>query len=250
MANVICKIWLFWSEEWSSQLIANEIQHVTLKLYNSVLQKEVLLIAVYANCDAIKRQDLWDYVGQIVVNHQLPWIVGRDFNVVLSEEEKQGGLLVRNRNNRFCSICEYVSFSGVEIYREVAHLIRNGSDHAPLHIVCDSNEEVIIKPFRFLNFLTKHHSFMEIVKDNWEIEFAANPFVELQEKMKKVKKALASWSKETYGNIFQQIATLEDVIKVKELQLEVNPTGVNREQLHKAQVDLNRYLSIEKEYWK
>ncbi|XP_059306203.1 uncharacterized protein LOC132057591 [Lycium ferocissimum] len=181
------------------------------------------------------------------MTHHLPWIVGGDFNVILSEEAKQRGLPVLQQETvdfsqfiRNCGLAE-LKFSGSKftwwngriegdcIFKrldrvlgnqeflqflpssEVFHLIRDGSDHAPLHVVCDSNEEA---------------------------------------KMKRVKKALASWSKETYGNIFQQISTLEDVIKVKELQLELNPTGLNREELHKAQVDLNRYLTIEEEYWK
>jgi len=39
---------------------------------------------------------------------------------------------------------------------EVHHLIRQGSDHAPLHLICNSEEEPIVKTFRFLNFWTKH----------------------------------------------------------------------------------------------
>jgi len=38
---------------------------------------------------------------------------------------------------------------------------------------------------------------------------------------------LAKWSKKTFGNVFQQIATLEDVIKTKEIQLEMAPTESN-----------------------
>lgn len=40
---------------------------------------------------------------------------------------------------------------------------------------------------------------------------------------KKVKMALAKWSRKEFGDIFTQLATLEDVIKVKETQLELDP---------------------------
>jgi len=51
----------------------------------------------------------------------------------------------------------------------------------------------------------------EVIKQNWMVDFVGIPFVEFQVKMKK---ALASWSKEVFGNVFHQIATIEDVIKV------------------------------------
>ncbi|XP_059288627.1 uncharacterized protein LOC132041979, partial [Lycium ferocissimum] len=257
------KIWLFWSEDCNGQVIANEVQQVTLRLNNSFLQ-EVMIIVVYANCTAIQTQELWDSVGQIARNCQLPWIVGGAFNVTLSEEEKLGGLPVHHQETidfaQFINNCGLVElqFSGSRFTwwngrieddcilkrldrvlgnqefiqllpsSEVSHLIRNGSDHASLHVVCDSNEEIFVRPFRFLNFWTKHHKFMDVIKENWSLDYAANPFIELQGKMKKVKKALARWSKETYGNIFQQISTLEDVIKVKELQMETNPSEQTR----------------------
>lgn len=68
--------------------------------------------------------------------------------------------------------------------------------------------------------------------------------------MKRVKQALTRWSKETFGDIFQQISTLEDVIKVKEIQLEIRQSVQNRVELYKAQADLKRYLKIEEEFWK
>lgn len=57
------------------------------------------------------------------------------------------------------------------------------------------------------------------------------------QKLKNTKSALTRWSKETLGNIFQEITTLEDIIKFKEKQFEENPNGMNREKLSKAQAD-------------
>lgn len=47
-------------------------------------------------------------------------------------------------------------------------------------------------------------------------------------KLKQVKSVLAKWSREIFGNIFQEIATLEEVIKVREQQFEVSPLGANK----------------------
>lgn len=65
-----------------------------------------------------------------------------------------------------------------------------------------------------------------------------------------MKKALSQWSKETYGNIFQQIATIENTIKVKEMQFEEDPSLENRSQLFKVQAELTRYLHLEEKFWK
>lgn len=68
--------------------------------------------------------------------------------------------------------------------------------------------------------------------------------------MKRVKSSLTKWSKEHFGNIFQEIATLEEIIKVREKHFEEYPSGTNREILFKAQADLNIQLKREKDYWK
>ncbi|KAK6788076.1 hypothetical protein RDI58_016601 [Solanum bulbocastanum] len=58
------------------------------------------------------------------------------------------------------------------------------------------------------------------------------------------------WSKEVFGNIFQQIATLEDMIRIKENQFEINPLAGNRTDLSRTEAELKKYLKIEEEYWK
>ncbi|XP_059292492.1 uncharacterized protein LOC132045941 [Lycium ferocissimum] len=209
-----------------------------------------------------------------------------DFNLILKADEKLGGLPVHlSKTGDFghfvnnCGLME-LKFSGSRytwwngrteedcIFKrldrvfgnqefmdlfpsfDVSHLIRHGSDHAPLHVVCDSQEEVVVKPFKFLNFWSQHPKFLELVQDNWCLDFAANPFTEFQANMKKMKLALAKWSNDTYGNIFLQISTIDYGIKVKELQFELNPSMLHRTDLPKAQAELNSYLHLEEEYWK
>lgn len=66
------------------------------------------------------------------------------------------------------------------------------------------------------------------------VDFVGSPFIEVQAKLKRVRKALAEWSKQTYGDIFKKVATLDDVIKAKEAQFEVLPTPNNREESEKS----------------
>lgn len=51
-------------------------------------------------------------------------------------------------------------------------------------------EGVIINPFQFLYFWVKHKNFHEVKRQNWMVNFVGSLFIELQEKLKKVKKKL------------------------------------------------------------
>lgn len=71
-----------------------------------------------------------------------------------------------------------------------------------------------------------------------------------QQKLKNTKSALTRWSKEYFGNIFKEIATLEDIIKIREKQFEENPSGLNRNNLFKAHAELSMHLKREEEVWR
>ncbi|XP_075083474.1 uncharacterized protein LOC142167215 [Nicotiana tabacum] len=89
-----------------------------------------------------------------------------------------------------------------------------------------------------------------VVKENWCVDFATNPFILFNHKLKKLKRALSVWNKATYGDIFQKIARLEELVLIHEAQFELQPTLLNRERLHKVQAELIRYLAIEEEFWR
>ncbi|XP_049356312.1 uncharacterized protein LOC125820932 [Solanum verrucosum] len=57
-------------------------------------------------------------------------------------------------NNEFMN-----TFQGSEVH----HLIKEGFEHASLHVRCNNVQEQIRKPFRFLNFWVKHKDFVKVV---------------------------------------------------------------------------------------
>ncbi|XP_070008698.1 uncharacterized protein [Nicotiana sylvestris] len=205
---------------------------------------------VYAKCDAIERIELWDSLYAMAADMDVPWLVGGDFNVIWDDEEKFGGRPVTlNKVDHFrhcmntCNLFD-LGFKG-SIYTwwngraeedcifkrldkcmanidfqqmfpriEVTHLPKTGSDHCPMLLKCNLESTVVKKSFRFLNFWTKHSTFKDVVNENWNADFEANPFTLFNHKMKKVKKGLSQWSKSTYGDIFKKISSLEEVVKV------------------------------------
>lgn len=68
-----------------------------------------------------------------------------------------------------------------------------------------------------------------------------DPFTAFYEKLKKVKNALAIQRRDSFGNTFQKVATLEDEVNVKEIQFEINPFVKNREELNRTNAELKKY---------
>ncbi|XP_070010830.1 uncharacterized protein [Nicotiana sylvestris] len=182
---------------------------------------------------------IWAFIDEVFE------LVGGDFNVIWDEEEKFGGLPVSlNEIDDFrhcintCNLFD-LGFKGSIftwwngraeedcIFKrldrclangefqqtfpgiEVQHLSKTGSDHSPI----------------------------------------ANPFILFNHKLKKLKKALSLWSKATFGDIFQKIASMEEVVMVHEAEFEANPTRMNRERLQKVQAELIKCLALEEKYW-
>ncbi|KAH0712322.1 hypothetical protein KY289_008281 [Solanum tuberosum] len=238
--------------ELEREVMRDSYQQLTIKFRHVTCQKEVVISAVYARCTSLERLELWEDLEDIAANVDVPWIVGGDFNVILEETEKLGGLPVTQQETTdfaqclsSCNLSE-ITFKASEVH----HLIRQGSDHAPLHMICKTLQGNIIKPSRFLNFWTKHKKFKEVVQNQWASSVMGSPFFVVHQKLRNLKRALSQWSKETYGNIFEKIAAPKDIFKVKEQQMEVRPTNQNKKELAKAEEVVRSYYQIEEEYGK
>ncbi|XP_075084813.1 uncharacterized protein LOC142168055 [Nicotiana tabacum] len=286
IANVSNKIWAFIDEVFEVTILYDMVQQLTLRLFHTETHVELILTMVYAKCDAIERIELWDSLYAMARDMTVPCLVGGDFNVIWDEEETFGGLPVSldevddfrhcintcnltdlgfkgsiytwwngraeedcifKRLDRCVANMEYQqTFPGLE----VTHLSKIGSDHSPMLLKCNIDAAPVKKSFRFLNFWVKHESFKDVVRENWHADFSANPFILFNYKLKKLKKKLPTWSKATYGDIFQKIASLEKVVMVHKAQFEEHPTQLNRERLRKVHAELIRYLALEEEFWK
>lgn len=102
---------------------------------------------------------------------------------------------------------------------------QTGSYHSPKILYCDLKATPFRKSFKFLMFWIKPESFLDVVKENWQANFSGNPFILFNYTLKKLKKALSIWSKSTYRNIFQKIASLEELVIVHITQFVLNPTN-------------------------
>lgn len=81
-------------------------------------------------------------------------------------------------------------------------------------------------------------------------DFTGSPFFVVQAKLRRVKKALLEGSKAEFGNIFVKKATLQDVITIKEIKFDLDPSPENRTQVQKVEANLKRFWKLEEEFWK
>ncbi|XP_075103556.1 uncharacterized protein LOC142178124 [Nicotiana tabacum] len=93
-SNINGKIWLFIDSVVEWELLIYTEQHVTIKVYHKDIGKYIIMTFVYAKCSSLERLELWDNLYNRANDMKMPWVVGGDFNVILSEEAKIGGLPV------------------------------------------------------------------------------------------------------------------------------------------------------------
>lgn len=51
-----------------------------------------MITIVYERCNALERLELWENIEVMAQIQQIPLLIGGDFNVILNEKEKKGGL--------------------------------------------------------------------------------------------------------------------------------------------------------------
>lgn len=212
-ANNSSKIWVFAVEELQIEIVMDTAQMITMKVHHQSLSQDVLVTFLFASCDQLERGSLWDTMEHVAIHWQLPWLIGGDFNFILAQEEKIGGLPVYHQEieelYQCINICglEDMGYEGstftwwngrhnkATIFKrldrfmcnqemrnlfsqiKVKHLIKKGSDHSLLQLELENNQELIIKPFRFLNFWVKHPNFREVVEENWNEDAMGSPFI-------------------------------------------------------------------------
>ena len=158
---------------------------------------------VYASCDRNVRRDLFDSLYRFGNGINAPWIVGGDFNCVLSPDEKVGGIMQflnsmidfqgfvaalglsdagykgstytwSNKQSgrsfikaRLDRVLFNSGWSNLKHVLEVNHLIRGVSDHSPLLVLRRDSAGRRVSRFIFQKMWTTHEGFLDFVKEVW-----------------------------------------------------------------------------------
>ncbi|XP_055835039.1 uncharacterized protein LOC129903500 [Solanum dulcamara] len=204
MANISGKIWIFVEDIFDYHIIMDHQQHLTINLKIRGSQEEMLVTIVYAKCTQNERLDLWDSLEDLSTSVNIPWMIGGDFNAITSEEEKYGGLPVtineimdfrvciqncgmsdlgfrgskftwwNGQNGEDCIFKRLDRCLGNQLLQtkysnvDIKHLIRSGSDHAPMLISYTGDNRSIKKPFKFLNFWVDLNKYLHLEEEFWK----------------------------------------------------------------------------------
>ena len=201
-----------------------------------------LLTTVYASPQFIKHKPFLDYLQNLAMNISLPWILLGDFNDMIYEEEKLGGLLVnrtciaafRNCLDK-CGLID-LGFHGPRFTwtnksptwqstikerldrglgnadwtllfpsTEIHHLPRVKSNHCLIMLNTDPSEP---KPFRFEQMWLTDPTFPSLVKDSWKslelIPSASSPLSRFLQRLNVLTKKIRSWNKTHFDNVFHR----------------------------------------------
>ncbi|XP_070021237.1 uncharacterized protein [Nicotiana sylvestris] len=185
---------------------------------------------VYAKCDDVLREDLWDSLRDIAERYRLPWLIVGDLNYIVDPGEKKGD------------------------YSKSIFIWRNG--WCPKKRIWKRLDRVLINQewlnlyFRFLDFWTEEADFSTVVEQAWNMEVQGSPMWKFYMKLKNTCKKLSKWSRNTLANIFDKIEELEHKVEEMETNIIVDNNEVNRASLNQANVLLVRAYKKEESFWK
>lgn len=223
---------------------------------------------IYASCNVDFTRELYEELiraGRLI---DKPWLLGGDFNAILSPMEKKGGTL-----GSLISMTDFQNFvAGVGLMDAgfvgnpftwsnnqvgkknikarldrvllsdswlerapaivIKHLMREPSDHSPLLIY---QSQVATGPSRFVfqHMWLENENFKTIIRDAWYAASSShhNPFYSLQFKLKAIKPVIKHWNKSEFGNIFENKLRAEEEVKQAETAFDADPSDENRETL-------------------
>nr|XP_027066014.1 uncharacterized protein LOC113691883 [Coffea arabica] len=285
VANQSGSVWILYNSSFDCYTIGESEQHITLRVISQLLPEKIYFSFVHAKYIAQEREGLW---GELLREKQevKPWFLVGNFNVILSVEEKRGGVPFRQADG--VELAQFMSLAGVgdagfsgsrytwcnnrqgmaRVWRRldrllinsaamrmesdftVRHLGKDPSDHAPLLLSAVTRLDGKPLPFHFLNVWTTKPGFLDVVKQCWSGSLPGSPLKVLSEKLRKTKQALRQWSRSSFRDIFLEIQSAEQKVVEAELAHDDNPSEKLLIQLHKARVRLRNALVVEEEFWK
>ncbi|KAK4384643.1 hypothetical protein Sango_3039400 [Sesamum angolense] len=274
-------IWLFADFDLDLEVVWDHEQFIHVVIRSNLFHKPIWCTFVYASCSRSER-NLWDCIFQITsVNAQEPWLIGGDFNIILSAQEKRGGAQPKFRAMEDfanmvleCGLID-AGFEGTAhtwsnritwerldrfLYSEawldtftttrVIHLSRTWSDHAPLLINLESN---LVKPpssFRFMRMWIKHHDFLNTVEQSWKHPTGVYGLINLQQKLYRLKQHLKWWNKNVFGDLFDNIKKAQEQVLISESLYDAAPSDANLTDLNRANANLTKLLAMEEDFWR
>ncbi|XP_042450686.1 uncharacterized protein LOC122035343 [Zingiber officinale] len=242
LSNCNGKIWFFYDDSIGCTILEDNEQFLHLNLNSFLFPVNIFVTIVYAKCSYIERRTLWEKLLEVTPVMEEVWMVGGDFNVILSSDEHSAGIL--NNPGAVKEFNDFVMLAGLidtgfvgdkftwtnlRIWKRldrvlissswnvkdygvrIEHLNRATSDHCPLLISFPSISPSV-SSFRFQRMWINHPNFELTVRLNWFLPCSCVGLKRLQFKLQRLKDHLKWWNAYVFGNI-------QDKVKQAEMEL-------------------------------
>ncbi|KAJ4906795.1 Uncharacterized protein Rs2_10453 [Raphanus sativus] len=258
------RIVLIWKDPAKVTVISQSRQMITCELQLPNCQP-IIYSAIYASNLSEERTDLWvELLNQhsALALDTKPWMIGGDFNQILRHYEHSSFCHMRHSSQMFQFRDSLLQLGVFDLrYYGPVHTWTNKCDTAPVAKKLDRcliNSECLTsfpnatanflppapsdhtpclidlafhlpkagtQPFRFLNYLTKHPSFLEVVINAWLLagNVSAN-LASLCWKLKNIKTSLKTLNKENFSSIQQRVSESYRLLQLAQVQALADPT--------------------------
>ena len=283
--NNLPNLWCLCVSNLNPTIVASSDQHVSLTYTSNSSMFGISV--VYASTCYLHRRMLWNDLISCHNRFSIPWCTLGDFNAIIGAHEhkgatppaqlpmteflnwsnndnfihlptrgmhytwangRQGRRYTERRldralcNNHMLDICSSVS---------VSTLVKQRSDHNPLLLELQMNEESHPHQFKFLKMWTLHEGCRDVVASCWNERYVGCAMFVLSQKLKSLKSKLKSWNKEVFGNVHGLVKDAETHLLNIQNQIDTSGHSDNLlEQQKLAQLNLDTALAKEECFWK
>ncbi|KAK4389819.1 hypothetical protein Sango_2318900 [Sesamum angolense] len=256
ISNCGNQIWFFRGPDVRCQVLVDHEQLLHVRLESNKWPKPLFVTAVYGKCDTVEQRALWDALRAVSVGAS-PWIVGGDFNTILSPDERSGGsapsgLAMSNFHDAIAdNALVDAGYVGSPYTWYSRHLRqRLDRDHRGLLVEAECTVERKVSSFRFQHMWTTHSEFLGVVRRNWQYPTIGSGMMRLQQKLTRLKHCLKEWNKTVFGNVFDNVAAAERGLKETDEVYDQDPCDCAFVERNRCSAELVRVLAQEETFWR
>ncbi|CAA0823185.1 Unknown protein, partial [Striga hermonthica] len=263
------------------QIISNDLC-IQMELRGEGFSSGVWMIFVYMNSDKAIRRRQWEFLIDKKMNWGTCWMIAGDWNDIISNEEKRGGL--RRLESSFSEFRQFIEeMEMLEVDQQgsfftwgnnrasdgyveerldkvfsswdwmtnfpnmkVSNFYRSASDHNVILINTDTEVGKRRKRFLFDKAWVKMEGVTEAVKEGWQVEVEGSFMFQVHQEIKQTRMALLSWYKPIHRNSDKEIKQLTSKME----DMRKNGQNIDWKDWSETKTKLDDAHRAEEQFWR